>query len=255
MKLKNHTWILEKSKYESFITGIDDEGELIYENCGEINRDVFKLTYSKDDEGEKSYENSKKIDRVVLKLTCFKDDEGERDRDILKLTYFKKEVLNKYYNEPNKYQVDGFSVESEFFILKIDNNVDEYIPVFFRYLREFPEVEQLHWKQYNIPPKEGMNMSQTYYEVMVEEKWGARPRMCDLYFKSEYKNFNKKWEEKFGWKLYKPLSKKDEYLFTALHKITSNNIKAFCEQTLTIVKLTIDRIKRKRISKRIRFRF
>lgn len=198
---------LEESKNESFIIGIDDEGELIYENCGETDGNHFKVTY------------------------------------------FKKEVLNKYYNDPNKYQVDGFSVSSKFFRLKIDNNVDGYIPVFLTNLRMLPELEQLHWKQYNIPPKEGMNISRTYYKTMIEGQWVEHPETVDLFFKSKYKSFNKKWKDKFGWELYKSLSKTDEYLFTALHKITSNNVKAFCEQTLTIVKLTIDRLNEKELAK------
>jgi hypothetical protein len=205
-KKKSH-FDFGESKNESFIIGIDDEGELIYENCGETDGNHFKVTY------------------------------------------FKKEVLNKYYNEPNKYQVDGFSVGSKFFRLKIDNNVDEYIPVFLTNLRTLPELEQLHWKQYNIPPKEGMNISRTYYRTMIEGQWAEQPETVDLFFKSKYESFNKKWEEKFGWKLYKPLSKTDEHLFTALHKITTNNVKAFCEQTLTIVKLTIDRLNEKELAK------
>jgi hypothetical protein len=196
-----------ESKNESFIIGIDDEGELIYEDCGKTDGNHFKVTY------------------------------------------FKKEVLNKYYNEPNKYQVDGFSIGSKFFRLKIDNNVDEYIPVFLTNLRMLPEKEQLHWKQYIIPPKEGMNISRTYYRTMIEGQWAEQPETVDLFFKSKYKSFNKKWQEKFGWQLYKPLSKTDEHLFTALHKITTNNVKAFCEQTLTIVKLTIDRLNEKELAK------
>lgn len=196
-----------ESKNESFIIGVDDEGELIYEDCGETDGNNFKVTY------------------------------------------FKKEVLNKYYNEPNKFQVDGFSVSSNFFTLKIDNNIDDYIPVFLTNLKFLPELEQLHWKQYNIPPKEGMNISRTYYRTMIEGQWSEEPETIDLFFKSKYKTFNKKWEDKFGWKLYKPLSKTDEYLFTSLHKITSNNIKSFCEQTLTIVKLTIDRLNEKELAK------
>jgi hypothetical protein len=38
-------------------------------------------------------------------------------------------------------------------------------------------------------------------------------------------------------------------LFTSLHKITTNNVKAFCEQTLSIVKLTIDRLNEKELAK------
>lgn len=206
-EIKKSHFDFEEFKNESFIIGVDDEGELIYENCGETDGNHFKVTY------------------------------------------FKKEVLNKYYNEPNKYCVDGFSVGSKFFRLKIDNNVDEYIPVFLTNLRMLPEMEQLHWKQFNIPPKQGMNISRTYYKTMIEGQWAEEPETIDLFFKSKYKSFNESWERKFGWKLYKPLSKQDEYLYTSLHQITSNNVKAFCEQTLTIVKLTIDRLNEKELVK------
>lgn len=208
-EIKKSHFDFGESKNQSFIIGIDDEGELIYEDCGKTDGNTFQVTY------------------------------------------FKKDALNKYYNEPNKYEVDGFSVHSKFFRLKIDNNVDEYIPVFLTNLRSLPEMEQLHWKQFNIPPKEGMNISRTYYTTMIEGNWAEQPETVDLFFKSKYKTFNKKWENKFGWKLYKPLSKTDEYLFTALHKITSNNVKAFCEQTLTIVKLTIDRLNEKELAKEL----
>jgi hypothetical protein len=206
VKKKSH-FDFGESKNEKFIIGIDDDGELIYEDCGETDGNHFKVTY------------------------------------------FKKEVLNKYYNEPNKYQVDGFSVGSKFFTLKIDNNVDDYIPVFLTNLRILSELEQLHWKQYNIAPKEDMNISRTYYKTMIEGQWAEQPETVDLFFKSKYESFNKKWEHKFGWKLYKPLTNTDEYLFTALHKITTNNVKAFCEQSLTLVKLTIDRLNEKELAK------
>lgn len=116
-EIKKTHFDLDKSKNQEFIVGYDDEGELLFENCGDTDGNHFKVTY------------------------------------------FKKEVLNKYYNEPNKYQVDGFNVRSVFFNLKIDNNVAQYVPVFLPNLRMLPETEQLHWKQYNIPPKDGMNIT------------------------------------------------------------------------------------------------
>jgi len=198
---------LGESKNESFIIGIDDEGELIYENCEKANEKFFLVTY------------------------------------------FRKEVLDKYYNAPLKYKVDGFSISSKFFWLRIDNNVDDYIPVFLTELSMLSEMEQLHWKQYNIPPKEGMHISQACYRTMIEGRLPEQPETVDLLFKSKYKSFNKKWEDKFGWKLYRPLSEKDEHFFTSLHRITTNNVKAFCEQTLTIVKLTIDRLNEKELAK------
>ena len=190
-----------------------DSGNYKYEN--------FITGY--DNQGNELYESCEKTNEKYFKLT-----------------YFKKEVLNKYYNEPTKYKVNGWSVQSSFFSLKIDNNIDDYVPVFLIELGYLPHKEQLHWKQYNIPPQKGI--SNTYYKTMIEGSWAEHPETPDLYFKHKYESFNKKWEEKFGWKFYKLLAKQDEHYFTALHIPTTNNVKAFCEQILSIVKITIDRL-------------
>ncbi len=44
-KIKKSHFDLGESKNESFIIGIDDEGELIYEDCGETDGNHFKVTY------------------------------------------------------------------------------------------------------------------------------------------------------------------------------------------------------------------
>lgn len=195
------------NKYESFITGFNEEGDEIYEDCSKSNEKYFKTTF------------------------------------------FKKEVLNKYYNEPNKYEVNGFGIRSKYFSLKIDNNRDDYVPVFLVELSSLPYKEQLHWKQYNISPQDKMNISRTYYSTMIEGNWDAQPSTPDFYFKMKYCEFNKSWYEKFGWEFYKPLSDQDKHLLTSLHIPTTNNVKSFCEQILSIVKLTIDRLNEKNLQK------
>ncbi|HMK16622.1 MAG TPA: hypothetical protein VK492_00360 [Chitinophagaceae bacterium] len=185
-----------------------------------------------DENGNEVYESCKK--------------ENER---LFTMTYFKKSVLDKYYNDPAQYQVDGWSVMSKFFTLKIDNNIEDYVPVFLVDLSSLPHKEQLHWKQFNIPPQVGM--SYTYYQTMIEGNWVENSESPDLFFKEKYIEFNKKWKDKFGWELYKTISKEDEHYFTALHIPTSNNVKSFCEQILSIVKLTIDRLNEKELSKSI----
>jgi len=81
--------------------------------------------------------------------------------------FFKKEVLNKYYGNPQKYRVDGFHLSSDFISLKMDNNHDDYVMVFLNDLRMLPQREQLHWRHYNIPPEPGMGLSGSYYDTMV----------------------------------------------------------------------------------------
>lgn len=161
------------------------------------------------------------------------------------LTYFKKEVLNKYYNEPQKYEVNGWHVKSKFFNLKIDNNNEDYVAVFLVELGYLPHKEQLHWKHHNIDPQKGI--SHAYYQTMIEGNWVDHPETPDLFFKHKYEQFNNKWESKFGWRLYKPLAKEDEHILTSLHIPTSNNVKAFREQILSISKLILDRLNEAKI--------
>jgi hypothetical protein len=198
----------------------------------DLSEDYENFIIGYDEEGNEFFES------------CEKTNEN-----YFKLAYFKKEVLNKYYNEPNKYEVDSFWIRSKFFSLKIDNNVEEYVPVFLVELSSLPYREQLHWKQYNIPPQDNFGLSSSYHKTIIEGSWAEHPETPDLYFKFKYEEFNRKWNIKFDWKFYKPLSEQDKHLFTALHVPTTNNVKAFCEQVLTIVKLTIDRLNEKEFQK------
>lgn len=186
----------------------------------------------------------------------YNDDGNEKLMDCQKTndkyfitTYFKKEVLNKYYNEPLKYKVDSWRVSCSFFSLKIDNNIEGYVPVFLVELSSLPHKEQLHWKQYNIAPQKGI--SATYHKTMIEGNWVKQPETPDLLFKHLYIKFNKDWENKFGWKFYKDLAVEDQHIFTSLHIPPNNNVKAFSEQMLSIIKLTVDRLNEAGLQKNI----
>lgn len=206
-KSKSYHFDFENQVYESFITGYDENGNEVYQDCSKTNEKYFVVTY------------------------------------------FKKDVLNKYYNEPQKYEVDGWHIKSNFFSLKIDNNNEDYVAVFLIELGYLPYKEQLHWKHHNIQPQNGI--SHTYYQTMIEGNWVDHPETPDLFFKHKFEQFNKKWESKFGWRLYKALAKEDEHLFKALHIPTSNNVKSFCEQILSIIKITIDRLNEAELAKQI----
>lgn len=159
------------------------------------------------------------------------------------LTYFSKAVLDKYYNNPDKYKVSGYNVRCDYFSLKIDNHHQDYVAVFLKDLTSLPYKEQLHWQLYNIPPREGMSLS--YYKTMIQGELGGESGALDIRFKAEYLSFNKKWEEKFGWPLYRPIKGRDSKGFEALHLPAENNFKSFAEQILVMVKLTIDSLNEK----------
>ncbi|WP_343624117.1 hypothetical protein [Flavobacterium lindanitolerans] len=238
----------EKSFYNHFIRSLDfDAGKKQSWIHG-------KTIISFDPNKKKSYHFDDEEEKYESFLVGYDDDGNEKLLDCSRtndkyfiVTYFRKEVLNKYYNEPAKYKVDGWRVSSSFISLKIDNNNDDYVAVFLVELSTLPHKEQLHWKQYNIPPQKGI--SATYYKTMIEGSWVEKPETPDLLFKHQYEKFNKDWEKKFGWKFYKDLASEDQHIFTSLHIPTNNNVKAFSEQVLSIIKLTIDRLNEAEIQK------
>lgn len=167
-----------------------------------------------------------------------------------KVTYFRREVLEKYYND-SSCKVDSFIVSTKTFSVKIDNNLDDYVPVFLGYLSYLPQKELYHWKEHNISPSIEMGISWSYNECMINGNFVDHPERVDHYFKHRYDEFNEKWEKKFGWKFYKPLSDKDEFRFKTLHLPAINDEKAFYDQVLNLCIITIDRLNEAELAKKI----
>ena len=164
--------------------------------------------------------------------------------------YFNCEVLNKYYNNPQKYTVeDGCIYCKGIWSLRVDNSCRDYVIVFLGDLGKLSYKEQLYWKSYNINPEKGM--SSTGFKRAFLGQF-SDPDNPDLYFKMRYKQFNENWNNKFGWFLFKPLSKEDEHYFSSFHLLTSeNNEKEFDEQVLAITKIIIDSLNEKELQKNL----
>ena len=162
--------------------------------------------------------------------------------------FFKKEVLQKYYNNPGKYEVQDGSVHCKgFWHLRLDNNHPDHVMVFLGDLGRLSNKEQLHWKHYNIFAK---GMSHTCFERSIEGKF-SDPEAPDLFFKYRFEEFQKLWHTNFGWYLFKPLSEKDQHHYSSLHVPTTNEQKEFDEQILSLVKIFIDSLNEKELAKGI----
>ncbi|MDE0013436.1 MAG: hypothetical protein OXU36_19985 [Candidatus Poribacteria bacterium] len=119
----------EEPKYVEFIVDIDDNGDEVYHTC-----DPYKM-------------------RELL---------GENADAASKYTvvHFRKQVLDKYYNEPSKYTVEDSMVGCpSLWNIKIDNHDPDKVCVFLGELGILPYTEQCHWgqPQYNIPPEGGIS--------------------------------------------------------------------------------------------------
>ncbi|MFH1311433.1 MAG: hypothetical protein ABIH65_03450 [Nanoarchaeota archaeon] len=150
--------------------------------------------------------------------------------------FFDKEVLDRYYNKPSEYSIqDGALFFGIKWMVRLDNNSRDCITVYLGDLGDLPHKEQLHWKFHNITQGSLSNVS-LKRDFMAEFTPAQEP---SLVFKQKLNNFNKKWNEKFEWDLFKPLNNEDEHHLKSL-KIPKNEQKEFDEIILSLNKIIID---------------
>lgn len=218
---------LDKGNFQSWIIG---KTILKYDPGKSLN-----FHFESNQEDHESFIIGYNDDGSLLKVPCHSED-----HQFFTQVFFKKDVLNKYYGNPHKFEVNGFHISSSFISLKMDNNHDDYVMVFLNDLKMLPAKEQLHWKHYNIAPEPGMGLSGSYYDTMVLGNWSRDSDAVDVRFKEKYTRFNKKWFDKFGWYFYKEQAGTDKQHFQSLHLPSENSVTSFSDQLLKLVKLTID---------------
>jgi len=204
----------EKRKYEDFIIGIDEDGNSILHTC---------------DENKLANYFGKNPDAPHY----------------LTPVYFTRDVLKKYYDNPDKFSVDDGNISCRgLWSLRIDNNHPKYVIAYLGDLGHLHHKEQLYWRSYNISSQEGISRVAWKRGFMAEFTDPERP---DLYFKYKFEIFQKAWFDTYGWYLFKPLSKGDSHHLDALHVPTTNDQKEFDEQVLSLTKILIDSLNEKKL--------
>lgn len=206
----------DSGKYEEYIIDIDSDGNLVQFTC----------------ESRKLSNYFSQIPGAPMSITPI---------------YFKKSVLEKYYNNPSKYSVrDGYLTCEGFWSLKIDNNHTEYVVVLLVDLGKLHYKEQQYWKCHNIPRSKEMGLSEPAYAQWIEGKFSNGPTVPDLMLRERFVSFNKLWKEKLGWELYLELSPDDKYKLDNLHLLTSDfNPSDFESQVLSSAIIFVDSLNKK----------
>ena len=217
-----HLWSPTDETYEEFIYKCDERGNELLSTCDE-----------------------EQLSNLFVK----------KPGDPLTLTpiFFKKEVLDKYYANPNKYSVNDGGISGPTWRLPIDNDRnDNRIAVLLYHLGRIPHKEQLHWKQFNIAPLAHDGVSKTAWNRWFEGRFCDCKESVDLVLKNKLSTFSEKWYKINGWYLFKPLNPKDEFYLTNLHCLTvRDNDKDFESQILALTKVFIDSLNVKGLRKHI----
>lgn len=161
--------------------------------------------------------------------------------DYLTKVYFRREVLQKYYAEPERYSVeDGYLRCLGLWGMQIDNSHPTHVVAFLGDLgRDLLYRERLHWKQYNEPPPYDAEISETCFRRSFLAEF-SDPSSVDLIFRNEYRKLNHAWRERFGWPLFLDPAPGDEHILEAIHVPVTKSQRELDEQILWSAKLLVD---------------
>jgi hypothetical protein len=209
----------KEDRYEDFIIGQDDDGEDIYCTC---------------DPG------------LLANYFGANPDMPH----YLTPIHFKKEVLNKYYQQPQKYSVDdGYLACGSLWGLTMDNHHKDTVIVWLGDLgKSLSYEEQLHWKSFNLPPVGGISETFHKRQILAEFADSDRPEHV---FKYRYQSLLDACKGRLGWQILLPLEKEDKHYLDAI-RISSNDAqKDFDELVLGLTKVLVDSLNEKQLNGRI----
>ena len=212
----NTPWLFnsEKKDYEKFIIGIDDDGQEIKAYCGP--------------------------DREIRANGAF-----------YKSVYFDRKVLDKYYADPDRYEIrDGNLYCAGLWGLRFDNNRnDGCVSAFLGDIGQMlSSKEQAYWKSFNIWPAQ-TGLSEAAYRRGVLGEF-AEPNSPDFIFKYRFENFQKSYSSQSKWPLFEELEEEDQHNLSALRALTGNRQSEFDQQVLSLSKVLVDSLSEKEILRR-----
>lgn len=215
---------MDQQRHEEFIIGIDENDEPI--TCSPEG-----ISHTTSKEVQDSTGKSHKVTYITP-------------------VFFKRSVLDKYYREPTKYRIEDGQVScGGLWLLRMDNNHEDYVIVLLGRLRDdLPVSEQSHWKHHNKPP-DG-NLSKTASLRYFQAKW-AEPEDSALRFKLSYEAMSQRWHQTFEWHLFMPLRSKDRHHFNSVRRPLTDEPTELNEIVLSLSILLQDSINNKELGKRI----
>lgn len=159
---------------------------------------------------------------------------------------FKKSVLDKYYNEPDKYEiVDSRLSCAGLWGVTIDNHHDDHVVVWLGDLgRDLPESEWPHWLAHNEPRM--IAVSDPFFRRQILGQWAGSDSTEHL-FAQRYAELSRESESRLGWPLYLPLAEGDRHYLQSIRVPSNDEQKTFDELILALTKVLVDSLNEKKI--------
>jgi hypothetical protein len=181
-----------------------------------------------------------------IESTCDEDTLSDYFADrgtphFLTPVFFKREVLLKYYQEPSRFKIGDSDVRClDLWLLPIDITEEELVQVWLGDLGRIRYKEQLHWRQFNVPPRGTITKHRWLRDFMAEF---AEPSDDPIYnFRMAFKEVQREAKARYGDGIFRDLDEKDRPAFETLHLPITDEWKEFDEQVQALAKITVDSI-------------
>ena len=161
--------------------------------------------------------------------------------------FFKKDVLEKYYENTDKYSVEPEIIRcGEKWTLSFNINEAGLVHVYLGDLAKIPDNEKHHWKQYNVAP-EGKISDVSYKRDFLAEPADTEDIIHIL--KNTYQQTNELWKECFSFNLFHPLREGDQSCFESLMVPPTDLQLKFDRQILSLSKIFPDSLNKSALLK------
>ena len=216
---------VSEQKYAAFIIDVNENGD--------------KIAYTSNPDELKTPADPKNIRGV-----------NENAPSYLTPIHFRKKVLEKYYQEPSKYNVEDSLLRcGSLWCIYIDNHHDDIVCAWLGDLgRYLPYSEQTHWHQYNVPPTGGI--SKTYFARQLGAQFTNSDRPEHI-FKQRYNDLQKASQIHLGWQWLLPLHTADAHHLQSLRIPATDEQPDFDAMVLSLTKILIDSLNEKSLKKLI----
>ena len=159
---------------------------------------------------------------------------------------FRKQVLDKYYQQPSKYKVSDNALWcGTLWMLQIDNQNDDKVCAWLGDLgRDLPYKEQLHWRTYNFASETGV--SEIYFRRQIDAQFTDSDRPEHI-FQQRFDELKKTCQKQLGWPLLLPLEPDDTYHLQNIRVPANDEQRDFDELVLGLTKILVDSLNEKQL--------
>lgn len=161
--------------------------------------------------------------------------------------FFKKEVLQKYANKPELYSIEDGRLKCKYLwgVAMDNHHKEDLVSIYLGDIgRDLPESERMYWRSFNCVSNCEIS------KVSLKRDFLSRFADSDMIehkFHQHYIDTNDTWNKYFGWPLFLPLHKDDQYNFNSLWLPITKSQSEFDRLVLSLVKVLIDSLNEKQI--------